>query len=101
MVLDKKHAGKAETRGLDDVVDKRMVAVAVAGRSAARAGAAEESEFHRSAAPLKRALPRRSDRSNIGAVLNAVEVLGRPVQPANTGSLQAAVLGQVLREDKR
>src|SRR5215472_4714929 len=36
MVLDEKHAGKPETLGLDNVVDKIVVAVAIAGRPAAR-----------------------------------------------------------------
>jgi len=46
MMLDQKDAGKAEPLGLDDIIDEMVVAVAVAGRAAARPGAAEESEFH-------------------------------------------------------
>src|SRR5947199_388886 len=49
MMLDQEHARKAELLGRDDVPDEFVIAVAVAGRAAARPGAAEESEFHRSA----------------------------------------------------
>ena len=41
MVLHQKYAGKAEFLGGDDVFDEIVVALAVAGRAAARPGAAE------------------------------------------------------------
>ena len=46
MVLDQEHAGEAELFRSDDVPDKFVIAVAVAGRAAAGAGAAEQSELH-------------------------------------------------------
>src|SRR5260370_5155015 len=92
MVLEKNEAGKAEPLGLDHVIDEMMVAVAVAGRAATRAGAAEESEFHRSA-PLSPALPRRSDRGNISAGVGPVEAApGRSAALGNENGDRAGVL---------
>src|SRR5712691_3941540 len=53
MMLDQEHAGKPELLGGHHVFDEIVVALAVAGGAAARAGAAEQSEFH-AATPLLR-----------------------------------------------
>src|SRR5579862_2670513 len=46
MMLDEEDAGKSQLLGGDDVFDEIVVALAVPGRAAAGAGAAEQSEFH-------------------------------------------------------
>src|SRR5260370_16099084 len=46
MMLDEEHARKPELLGGHHVFDEIVVALAVAGRAAARPGAAEQSEFH-------------------------------------------------------
>jgi hypothetical protein len=58
MVLDEEHARKPELLGGHHVFDEVVVARAVAGRAAARPGAAEQSELHapRSMAPARLAI---------------------------------------------
>jgi hypothetical protein len=73
-----------------------MVAVAVAGRAAARPGAAEESKFHFCRSVSTEALPRQSDRANISARPIGVEAsvwfMGAD-SPVNAADLQARALG--------
>src|SRR5229473_3443416 len=53
VMLDQEHAGKPELLGGHHVFDEIVVTLAVAGRAAARPGAAEQSEFHAATPSLR------------------------------------------------